>query len=203
MHVELCVTCGRIAYSVQRLARATRSGDRIPVGTTFAALVQTGTGGTTSLLYNGYRVFPGGKERPGLEADPSPPSSAVVMKEQSYTSTSPMGRTASTEPQCLYKGELYLSCFTQASMYNPITCRRLITLVFPYYSFISFISFFLSLFSFLSSSLFSFVVSCLKLTSFQYCAKAVLQARLLLPHRLLRHILHIRFLIQILISYVL
>jgi len=34
----------------------------------------------TSLLYNGYRVFPGGKERPGRDADPSPPSSAVVMK---------------------------------------------------------------------------------------------------------------------------
>ena len=34
-----------------------------------------------SLLYNGYRVFPGGKERPGPDADPSPPSSAVVKKE--------------------------------------------------------------------------------------------------------------------------
>jgi len=33
------------------------------------------------LLYNGYRVFPGGKERPGRDADPSPPSSALVMKE--------------------------------------------------------------------------------------------------------------------------
>jgi len=52
--------------------------------------------------------FPGGKERPGRDADPSPPSSAVVMKEQSYTSTPPMGRTACTEPQCLYKGTLYL-----------------------------------------------------------------------------------------------
>ena len=30
------------------------------------------------------------------------------MKEQSYTSTTPMGRTACTEPQCLYKGDLYL-----------------------------------------------------------------------------------------------
>jgi hypothetical protein len=30
-----------------------------------------------SLLYNGYRVFPGGKKRPGRDADPSPPSSAV------------------------------------------------------------------------------------------------------------------------------
>ena len=36
--------------------------------------------GPTSLLYNGYRVFPDGKERPGLDADPSLPSSAVVMK---------------------------------------------------------------------------------------------------------------------------
>ena len=32
------------------------------------------------LLYKGYRVFPGGKERPGRDSDPSPPSSAVVMK---------------------------------------------------------------------------------------------------------------------------
>ena len=36
--------------------------------------------GPTSLLYNEYRVFPEGKERPGRDADPSPPSSAVVMK---------------------------------------------------------------------------------------------------------------------------
>ena len=52
--------------------------------------------------------FSGGKERPGRDADPSPPSSAVVMKEYSYTSTPPMGRTACTEPQCLYKGALYI-----------------------------------------------------------------------------------------------
>ena len=49
-----------------------------------------------------------GKKRPGREADPSLPSSAVVMKGQSYTSTAPMGRTACTEPQCLYKCDLYL-----------------------------------------------------------------------------------------------
>ena len=29
---------------------------------------------------NGYRVFPGGKKRPARDADPSPPSSVVVMK---------------------------------------------------------------------------------------------------------------------------
>jgi len=34
-----------------------------------------------SLLYNGYRVFLGCTERPRRDADPSPPSSAVVKKE--------------------------------------------------------------------------------------------------------------------------
>jgi len=37
--------------------------------------------GPPSLLYNGYRVFPAGKERPGRDAVPSPTSSAVVKKE--------------------------------------------------------------------------------------------------------------------------
>jgi len=64
--------------------------------------------GQPSFLYNSYRVFPGSKERQGRDADPSTPSSAVVKKEESYTSTSPKGRTACTEPQCLYKGALYL-----------------------------------------------------------------------------------------------
>ena len=36
--------------------------------------------GPPSLLYNGCRIFPEGKERPGRDTDPSPPSSAVVMK---------------------------------------------------------------------------------------------------------------------------
>jgi hypothetical protein len=64
--------------------------------------------GSPSLLYNWYWIFPGGKERPERDAGPSPPPSAVVMKEESYTSTPPTGRTACTEPQCLYKGDLYL-----------------------------------------------------------------------------------------------
>ena len=37
--------------------------------------------GPPSLLYNGYRVFPGGKVRPGCAADHSPPSSAALMEE--------------------------------------------------------------------------------------------------------------------------
>jgi len=39
--------------------------------------------------------FPGGrgKVRQGRAADHSPPSSAAVMEEQSYTSTHPLGHT--------------------------------------------------------------------------------------------------------------
>jgi len=65
--------------------------------------------GPPSLLYNWYRFFPGGKERPRRDADPSPTSSAVVKTEKCYTSTPCIGRTVCTEPQCLYKGALYLT----------------------------------------------------------------------------------------------
>ena len=37
--------------------------------------------GPPSLLYNGHWVFTRGKERSRRDADPSPPSSAVVKKE--------------------------------------------------------------------------------------------------------------------------
>ena len=61
--------------------RAGRSGDRIPVGGEIFRTCLDRPWGPPSLLYNGYRVFPGGKERPGRDADPLPPSSAVVKKE--------------------------------------------------------------------------------------------------------------------------
>jgi hypothetical protein len=37
--------------------------------------------GPPNLLYNGHRVFPGGKVRPGRAADHSPPSSAELLEE--------------------------------------------------------------------------------------------------------------------------
>jgi len=59
--------------------RTGRFGDRIPVGGgRFSASVQTGPGAHPA-TYNGYRVFPGGKEQRGRD-DPSSPS-AVVKKE--------------------------------------------------------------------------------------------------------------------------
>ena len=54
--------------------------DRIPVGTRFYARPDL-PWDPPSLLYNGFRVFPGGKVRPGRAADHSPPSSAAVMEE--------------------------------------------------------------------------------------------------------------------------
>ena len=64
--------------------------------------------GPPSLQYKGYRVFPGGKEGRGVTMTPHPLLVPLVMEEYSYTSTPAMGRTTCTEPQCLYKGDLYL-----------------------------------------------------------------------------------------------
>jgi hypothetical protein len=47
--------------------------------------------GLLSLLYNGYQVFPGGKKRPGRDADPSPPSSVVGNKRVELYLYSPYG----------------------------------------------------------------------------------------------------------------
>ena len=94
---------GRIAQWIQQLATGWTVRGSNPGGVEIFRTCPDRPWGPTSLLYKGYRVFPGGKERPGPDADPSPPSSAVVMEGQSYTSTSPMGRKTCTEPQCLYK----------------------------------------------------------------------------------------------------
>jgi len=66
--------------------------DRIPVGTRFSALPDR-PWAPPSLLYNGYRVFPGSKVWQRRAAGHSPPSSAAVMEELSYTSTHPLGHT--------------------------------------------------------------------------------------------------------------
>ena len=47
--------------------------------------------GPPRFLYNGYRVFPGGRERPGRDADPSPTSSAVGHERIKLYLCSPCG----------------------------------------------------------------------------------------------------------------
>ena len=66
-----------------------RSGDRNPVEAKFSAPDRLW--GPPSLLYNVYRVFSGGKERPGPDADPSPRSSAVGHERVELYLYSPYG----------------------------------------------------------------------------------------------------------------
>ena len=94
-----------VAQSVQRLTTDWTVRDRIPVVMIFSASPDR-TWGPPSLLQNGYRVFPGGKVRPGRAADHLPPSSAAVMEEQSYTSSHPLGHTGPVT-RSLY---LYIIC---------------------------------------------------------------------------------------------
>jgi hypothetical protein len=56
--------------------------------------------GSPSLLYNGYRVFSEGKERPGRDANPSPPSSAVGHERVELYLYSPYG------PYGLYRASM-------------------------------------------------------------------------------------------------
>ena len=109
--------------------RGGRSGDRIPVGARFSAPVQTGPGAhpaSCTMSTGSFRWVNSGR---GVTLTPHPLLVPLVLKEQSYTSTPPMGRTACTEPQqsytstplmgrtactepqCLYKGDLYLCTY--------------------------------------------------------------------------------------------
>ena len=76
---EICGP-GSVVYS--DWLRAGRCGDRIPVWTRFSAPVQTGPGAHPASSTVGTGSFPGGggKKRPERDADPSPPSSAMVKK---------------------------------------------------------------------------------------------------------------------------
>jgi hypothetical protein len=61
------------------------------VGTRFSAPVQTGPGGTPSLLYNGYRVSFTGVKRPGRGVGHPPLSSAEVKERVELYLYSPSG----------------------------------------------------------------------------------------------------------------
>ena len=106
----LSLYVGRVAQSTQRLTTGWTVRDRIPVGTRFSARPDR-PWGPPCLLYNGYRVLTGGKVRPGRAADHSPPSSAAVMEEQSYTCTHPLGHIGAVT------GNLYLYLFFSQSLY--------------------------------------------------------------------------------------
>jgi hypothetical protein len=69
---------GPVAQSVQRLPTGWTVRGSNPGGGEIFRTCPDRPWGTPILQYNGYRVFPRGKVRPGRDADPSPPSSAEV-----------------------------------------------------------------------------------------------------------------------------
>jgi hypothetical protein len=75
----------------------------------FSTPVQTGPGAHPASCTMGTRSFPGVKNGRGVTLTLHPLLVPLVKKEYSYTSTPPMGCTACTEPQCLYRGALYLT----------------------------------------------------------------------------------------------
>ena len=99
-----------VAQSIQGLARVWTLRGSSPGGGEIFRTCPDRPQDPPSFLYNGYRVFPGGRVKSGRDVTltPHPLLVPLVMKEQSYTSNTPIGRTACTEPQCLFKGDLYL-----------------------------------------------------------------------------------------------
>ena len=129
------------------------SGDRIPVGARFCTLVQTGPGAHPASCRMGTGSFPGVKYGRGATMTPQAFSCrrqervdiylyspygpyglyrTSVPVQYSYTSTPPMGRTACTEPQCLYSIAITLiplwsvrpvqslcACTVQLYIYSP------------------------------------------------------------------------------------
>jgi hypothetical protein len=69
---------GPVAQSVWRLATGWTVRGSNPGGGEIFRTCPDRPWGPPSFLYNGYRVFPGGRKRPGCDADRSPPSSAEV-----------------------------------------------------------------------------------------------------------------------------
>ena len=115
----------RVAQSVQRLTTGWTVRGSNPGGARLSTRPDRPCG-PPSLLYNGYRVFPGGKVRPGRAADYSPAASAVVMKEKSYTSTHPLGHNrasnGNTLPYLVNRAHTYCNGFI-----NPLCqCRSCI-----------------------------------------------------------------------------
>jgi hypothetical protein len=101
-----CFPVGRVDRPVAIATgyRLDGSGIEFRWGQDFSAPVQTSPGAYPASCTIATGSFPGVKSGRGVMLTPSPPSSTVVKKEWSYTSTPLMGRTACTEPYYLYKG---------------------------------------------------------------------------------------------------
>ena len=101
-HKEVTCICDTVRHVRLATGRTVRGSN--PVGARFSAPVQTGP---PSLLCNKYRVFPGVKSGRGVRLTPHPLLVPWSRKSRAIP-LPPVGRTNCTEPQCLYKGTLYI-----------------------------------------------------------------------------------------------
>ena len=82
--------------------------DRIPVLARFSSPVQTGRGTNPASYTMGTGSFPGVKSSRGVTLTPHPLLVPWSRKSRAISLPPPVGRTACTEPQCLYKSAFYL-----------------------------------------------------------------------------------------------
>ena len=109
---DLTITVDWVAQTIQRLATGWRVRGSNPGGGEIFCTCSDRPWGPASLLYNGYRVFPRGKERPGRDADPSSPSSAVGQENVQLYFYSPYG------PYGLYRASVPVQGCTLHLLYN-------------------------------------------------------------------------------------
>ena len=122
-YIFLCRPCS----SVGRATGYGLEGPRIESqwGRDFSAPVQTGPGAHPASCTIGTRSFPGVKSGQGVTLTPHPLLVPLAMKEYSYTSTPPTGRTACTEPYYLYSGTLYLFlCLSEIQQFFYVPCSK-------------------------------------------------------------------------------
>ena len=101
--------------------RAGRAGDRISVGVRFSAPVQTGPGAHPAPCTTGIGSFPAVKSGRGVTLTPHPILVPCSRKSTAIPPLPRLGRTACTQPQCLYKGASFpLSFFTQIPIFQGI-----------------------------------------------------------------------------------
>jgi hypothetical protein len=112
LHVHL-KTCGPgSSVGIATTLRVGRSGNRIPVGARFSAPVQTDTRAHPASCKMSTGSFHGGKKRPGLDGDPSPPSSAVGHERVELYLYSPSG------PYGLYRASVPVQWCTLSLPYS-------------------------------------------------------------------------------------
>jgi hypothetical protein len=84
--------------------------------------VQTGSGAHPASCTMGTGgPFPGGKARPGRDADHSPPSSAEVENDRSYTSSPPSAFTASSGTALALHKSVVIVNLTVGIIFLPFT----------------------------------------------------------------------------------